>query len=317
MRDTKRKWREEVESLFDTFKDRQDFWSILRHHDIYGCLCTGEASIPALADIIGWTYSEQETANNKSTMAYLSHLLWLNISDTHAALIDILGGITTVEIVRYLKDWQTFYNILMENNAPRNLKRNHLKEQFIEIAGMPERTIERITRIVATCYRKEMRLIAPEDEIKSLVEKELCDLHGTRLAGFSYKFAHFCKIDYGLRFFYLLMQMCLIDSELMTCTNDDTGVPQNCSPTEDKEIIEKERPEALHKMIQFTCQLLRRIVDDYGNLIADDKRSTPLLGISMSGLMLPPQIGWSICQTLKERPSSALNWIADEISIWL
>ena len=57
IRDTNESDRSSVERLFDSLWDRRCFWALLGHHDIFGCLCTGEAAYSALIDMIGWTSS--------------------------------------------------------------------------------------------------------------------------------------------------------------------------------------------------------------------------------------------------------------------
>ncbi|MGD0339988.1 MAG: HD domain-containing protein [Bacteroidota bacterium] len=317
MRDVKDSWQHEIEDLFENVNDSRDFWALLRHHDIFGCLCTGEASMPALSDMVSWSV-DRIPSNEKRALAYISYLAWLNIADIDSTLLKILGGITTVEAYRYLSDWEDLRNYLADNRSVHGIiNRNEFKDWALDVSSHPESTIRRINRLVATSYRKEMGSIAPESNIKAIVEEELRALLGSRLERFCYCFARFCKLDYSLRFFYLLMRDSLLDEKLLERT-DDTDVTQ--FPTKVRPINtsnERSNIRALRKMVKNTCLVLNRLVEDYGNLVVGDLHSSPLIMVDMSGLMRPEATGWAICRSLKESPSRALGWITDEVSIRL
>ena len=317
MRDVKDSWRNEIENLFDNVNDSRDFWSLIRHHDIFGCLCTGEASMPALSDIVSWSV-DQITPNEKSEFAYISYLAWLNIADIDSTLLKILGGITTVEAYRYLSDWEELKNYLVDSRGtPITVNRNEFKNWTLDVSKYPHSTIRRITRLVASCYRKEMSSIAPESDIKAIVEEELRSLLGSRIESFCFCFARFCKLDYGLRFFHLLMRDSLLEENLLERSDNsgNTEIPKEVRHTN---INSKESNiKALRNMVKNTCLVLHRLVEDYGDLVVGDMNSSPLLMVDMSGLMRPEATGWAICRALKESPSRALGWITDEVSIRL
>ena len=91
MRDVNDSYRREIENLFDNVNDSRDFWALLRHHDIFGCLCTGEASLAALSDMISWSCPcDQAVSIDKTELAYISYLAWLNIADIDSALLQPL-----------------------------------------------------------------------------------------------------------------------------------------------------------------------------------------------------------------------------------
>jgi hypothetical protein len=319
MRDVRDDYRQQVENLLDDPEDRSMFWALLRHHDIYGCLCTGEASLPAMSDMVGWAHTERPTRGlDRSVGAYLTYLLWLNIADSDAQLRSILGGITAVEAYRYLSDWEELKEYLLDaHQQGHTVKREEFRDWLLGVDGHPDRTVRRITRLVATCYRKEMNAIPPESEIQTLVEEELRALHGARLEDFCYCFARFCKLDYGLRFFYILMRDTLLEEGLLkrADSSKDNEFPAKVELRE--QVDEQARLKSLRKMVDRTCFVLDRIVEDYGHLVTGDQRSSPLLGVNMSGLMRPENAGWAICQSLKKYPSRALGWIGDEIGVWV
>lgn len=341
MRDVSEDYRRSVENgLFSTFKERRDFWALLRHHDIYGCLCTGEASLPALFDMVSWSGSERKepTPLNKRPVAYLSYLALLNIADSDSSLLfnpnTQLKGITTVEVCRYLTDWGKIKGYLWEEYVKDGdfIKREQFKNWSLAVASHPEEAIRRITRLVASCYRAEMSGDeVPEAYISRLVEDELQSLHGARIEQFCYLFARFCKMDYGLRFFYILMRHALMDPEHRLKRWKRVGARKSPKSREnhfpeldDLEPLrlrsaerKRRREDCLRKVVNRTCLILSRMVEDYGHLVAADQRSSPLLCVVMAGLMTPVSTGWAICRSLKDAPSRALRWISDEIGVRL
>jgi hypothetical protein len=300
MRDVNEEDRRLIESLFNNMWDRRSFWSVLEHHDIFGVLCTGEASMPSLADIVGWTAEGFADINaGQSTPVIISFLLWLNIADSNASLIKPLNGITTVEAERYLRDWSRVISWILtaSKGGSYNLTRDKFKNMTLDLASRPHRTIQRISRLVSSCYRMNGKKVdnAVDEIITTLVEQELLALHGPRLQRFCYKLARFVKFDYALRFFSLLMKKELGRGKKNGASQEDV----------------------LKKAIAATCAILDRIVEEYGHLVDRDPLGSPRLGVDMSKLMNPSEIGDAICDSFKKSQARALRWIIDEIGVWL
>lgn len=151
--------------------------------------------------MVFWTADERSTPAHKSELAYISYLLWLNLADVNSTLKNTPGGITTVEALRFLVDWEELKKKLSDDRGlPVSINREEFKNWSLGISSSPQRTIRRITRILSTCYRREMDEIAPETDIKAIVAEELGALEGYRFERFCYCLARFCKFDYGLRF---------------------------------------------------------------------------------------------------------------------
>lgn len=296
MRDVNVKNREAIEELFENLWEKRFFWTLIRHHDIFGCICTGEASFPALADMLEWTADSDPMLDSPhSALSKMSFLLWLNIADSNSSLIPYMGGITTIEARRYLSDWNEIRIFLDNQSGIGNGKnREEFKHWALEKSGHPEMTIKRISRLIATCHRVVVGSLNPkrESEIQALVEEELQALLGPRFERFCYRFARFCKFDYALRFFYQLMRVSIKDK---------------------KNPGQKE----LRYMVMMTCSVLCRIVEEYGQLVDNETSSGTRLGVDMSNLMNPNETGEAICSSLQETPAGALWWIIDEISVWL
>ena len=298
MRDVKEEDRISIESLFRGLWEKRCFWLVLGHHDIFGCLCTGEASIAAMTDMVSWAPSlEKGSWALQSPAAQFSLLLWLNIADSNATFLlnplHLYRGLTTVEARRYLEDWQELMDHLLDGkNIPRQIKREEFKNWALNVASQPERAIQRITRLIASSFRNEnAKLILDdidlnklgkdeqikkqqevaeksityeiENQIQSFVEEELQILNGPRFEKFCLRFARFCKFDYAFRFFNLLMADALEESE-------------------------KDEQKALKNMTSRTCAILHRIVEEYGHLVDETSQHvSPRLGVDMSKLRDP------------------------------
>jgi hypothetical protein len=297
--------RRSIEALFDDFWDAERLLALLKHHDIFGCLCTGEASLPALADMIHWIGPAPfADASGKGVIAQVSFLDWLNIADSDASLLKFYGGITTVEAFRYLRDWNLVVDFLAKRSgAPA--RHDEFAAWAMTEATRADRTIERIARLVATCCRMITKDVAAGREllIKALVQRELLALHGPRFQRFCWRFARFAKLDYGLGFFAMLMDDALRQQRVHDpAAGDDKQVAQG-----------------IRVMIAGTCSILARIVEEYGHLVDDDRHPGLRLGVDMSKLTLPKETGLAICEALRSAQTSAgaLRWIVGEISIWL
>jgi hypothetical protein len=308
--DLDRSNRRDMESFFRDSWNTRCFLALLKHHDVYGCLCTGEASLPALGDMISWTSSiEMEPASGRSALAQFSFLNWLNIADSDASLLQYLGGITTVEANRYLQDWKLVTDFIKKRlEFKQPAKRAEFTEWAITEASRGDSTIRRIARLVATCFRTVTGWIDSqrESEIQTLVEEELQALHGPRFQKFARRFTRFVKLDYALRFFYVLMDGALDDQGLTSRDQRQSKDAPELSP-------------ALRRMVSWTCAILDRIVAEYGRLVEGEVPAAVRLGVDMSKLMTPNETGKAIRDALRSASGAAgaHRWIVDETSVWL
>jgi hypothetical protein len=336
MRDVKDSDRQAFEQglMEGAFDDKHNFWTLLSHHDVFGCLATGEASLPALSEMVGWSRAQNVQDYHRSPAALVSHLLLLNCADADSSLRFIPGapdGLRTVEVKRFLDDWEDVVKLLWDSdkNQPKTISREEFKEALLAQESHPERTIERITRFVTTSYRMNMPedLLVNESEVRTLVEDELAMLHGARLQMFCYLFARFCKIDYGRRFFDVVMLYELLD-EHNGLKKAKSELRAHEYPNEKELIVlskgqlgevewHRRRSLCLKGMTRRVCSILKRIVDDYGNSVAGDPRAAPLICVVMANLMpeSTQTIAWAICRALAEHESRALAWVSEEVAV--
>lgn len=339
LRDMKHDERKQLERLFPDAKQARNFLSVIGLHDIFGCLCTGEASEAALVNLTSWTTRELSDRTSADALAQLSLLLWLNLADANSTLREAFQGIPYTEAQRYFNDWKELRAYLQEDKN-KKVTRDQFKTLLLRKASHPASTIHRIARIVASAYRRETGLPLEAEEVVGIVEEELVALHGPRFEIFCQLFAHFCKLDYAIRFFYALMRRVLLvehssrtdDSILRRKQNvaldvepesDDVELSpfaeaqRGREPGDVDENFKELRDQALRAVVNFVGVITKRVVEEYGHLVDGDNRSTPLLGVNMSGLMKPASTGWSICESLLDSQSRAVNWIMDEVGIWL
>jgi hypothetical protein len=194
-----------------------------------------------------------------------------------------------------LEDWVKIKDFLWDGvyHHPKNLSREEFKEFLLDNASHPKRTIERIARIITTSYRMEVAgdlmcdeydLMHDESEVKTLVENELSMLHGSRFQTFCQLFSRFCKIDYGLRFFQLVMRFVLVNRSYLCIKKDMSPFvpPSADSIIKNQNILTDQmqrkicRSNCLKQMTRHTCSILKRFVDDYGSSVTGETISAPL-----------------------------------------
>jgi hypothetical protein len=246
--------------------------------------------------------------SGQSTLALISYILWLNIADCYASLPK-QKGITAIQAYCHFSDWELITDWLQSHPESRHehINRDELKEMTMDLARNPNRVIKRITRLVATCYRNNKYDFNEEigRMITTLVEEELLALHGPRLTRFCDRFSRFVKLDYAYGFFKVLIKK-EVDRAL---SGYDNKLEEFCHSESMKE--------ALRNAIAAVCAILDRIVAEYSHLVDQDPYGGPRLGVDMSKLTHPDQIGVAICDTFNKSQAKALRWIVDEISIWL
>jgi hypothetical protein len=339
MRDISDIYREGFEhSLLEgRFEDKHNFWTLLSHHDTFGGLCTGECSLPAFSQMESWAGDPRSIAPHRSPAAVLSYLLLLNIADADSSMWGPpleLGGLRTVEASRYFADWRDVKSLLWDDQhrpygQPKVLPRQAFKEALLKVAARPKNVIERLTRIVTTSYRVKIKgndFLLDETEVKKLVEDELEVLHGHRLEVFCNLFTRFCKIDYGRRFFDVIMQHVLLDAEHGLQESGAARDKYECPKEQEVRLrkgLELASPEfyakrtwCLKEMTRRICSIMRRIVDDYGDLVSREP-AVPLMCIVMANIMPRgnTKTAWAICSALKEHESRVLAWISEEVAV--
>lgn len=168
--------------------------TIIRDHDKFGVLSTGEASLPLLASIANLMQEEVKIQEQR-----LTALTLVSLADMSASFP--LSSCVAETVIR---DWSSFIRAL--ENAWGD--RGRLLPHVIREAQQYENTVERIRRLLREAARdaKGHRAALTDREMISDVLKTT---FMSRVDVFCQDFALVAKLDYSLRFFRLVVQECL------------------------------------------------------------------------------------------------------------
>lgn len=167
--------------------------TIIRDHDKFGVLSTGEASLPLLASITNLMQEEVKIQEQRLTALMLVSLADMSASFPLASCV--------AETV--IHDWNSFIRAL--ENAWGD--RGRLLPQIIHEAQQYENTVERIRRLLLTVNGGTSEQWMSNDG-RELISDVLKTTFMNRVDVFCQDFALVAKLDYSLRFFRLVMQEC-------------------------------------------------------------------------------------------------------------
>jgi hypothetical protein len=167
--------------------------TIIRDHDKFGVLSSGEASLPLLASTTNLMQEEVKIQEQR-----LTALMLVSLADMSASfpLSSCVAG--TV-----MQDWSRFIKAL--ENAWGD--RGRLLPHVLQEARQYESTVERIRRLLMTVSRDDSGQWEAIDD-KELISDILKTTFTNRLDVFCEDFALVAKLDYSLRFFRLVVQEC-------------------------------------------------------------------------------------------------------------
>lgn len=286
--------------------DREDFLQLLlvmvRDHDQFGVLGTGEASYPIL---IGAATSLGAAIDNQ--VRTVSSILWLNVADM--AGVENLN-MTSDDLERVISDWQWYIDAL--NTCYQ--KQERLADFIIRRASEEELVIRRISRLILEAARKaparygELREIdgsAGEMRVTELVRRQLRTVYPTHIPRreFTFEFTHICKLDYAKRFFEALVDFC--EGPRI----DDRKRPLNAWAAER---VDTER------FIYANLAILRRITSTYSAMIDSKRGPGNLIGVEMKDLTPDhaTEKTSQICRLLLDSHYPGLSWIMSDCPAW-
>lgn len=165
------------------------FEAVVRFHDYFGILSTGEASLPVAVDLVGL-----RGMNPPDARELFSILMIFNLADVYGSVGEVLPQKVDV----YCTDWRLLCAAIEKARGDRG--------QFFKIlrkrTQTPAATIDRLWRMMyegaPPPWRSE---IVPETIEEIFKEATL-----SRMYPFIKHFALFCKLDYCLAFTILLMK---------------------------------------------------------------------------------------------------------------
>ena len=163
---------------------------LIRHHDLYGVIGTGEGSAPVLIDTLPF---QSSTVIEQQTL--LSLLFLLNIADIAGVI-----PLTSQKASTLATEWKRLCTLLKECEGDRL----EFTKRLIASEQNPARAIERIRRLLLAPV--EPNCLQPEQVSAREVAEALRVTLGIQFHEFWSDFALVCKLDYALRFITQLEQ---------------------------------------------------------------------------------------------------------------
>jgi hypothetical protein len=167
--------------------------TIIRDHDKFGVLSTGEASLPLLASITNLIQEDVKVQEQR-----LTALMLVSLADMSASF-----PLRSCVAETVLQDWSRFIKAL--ENAWGD--RGRLLPQVLKEAQQYENTVERIGRLVREASRDPVGQWAEIND-SELISDVLKTTFMNRIDVFCQDFALVAKLDYSLRFFRLVVKEC-------------------------------------------------------------------------------------------------------------
>jgi hypothetical protein len=289
------------EQLLTLLGHREDYLELLlvmvRDHDEFGVLCTGEASY---AILLNATTSLRNVDEDKRRI--LASIMWLNLADIAGTPKVVL----TYSTVKKIYDDFIWYLEAIKNCKTKG---QTLEEHVIKESGNEDVVVERISRLLIESSRNyedrfnELTKTSPHGlYVHQLVRNQLRRVYTTHnlRQEFASEFAHVCKMDYCKRFIEALIGYCEGSKE-----KGSLGDWQR----------ERKRTDTL---IYFVFAILRRITSTYKAMIRSDDGIGNLIGVEMKDLTPEnaPDKTQEICKLLVEEHYPGLSWMMSDCPAW-
>jgi len=168
------------------------FVTVIKYHDLFGVLSTGEASYPVMLDLIPLT-----GANVDEAIQLFYILFILNLADVYGSVDKIFPH----KVKYFCHDLKLLIKVITECSGDRKT----FFDSLVKISQKTESTIHRITRFLMEGAPKEWK-----EELDKDPEIINDSFKNATIAGqyrFCNNFALFCKLDYSLSFKILMMKV--------------------------------------------------------------------------------------------------------------
>ncbi len=279
-----RKWFEASDDLKGGEEEANYFFrfflKLLRYHDMWGNITTGEASMVMLSSAID--------LNDRPSGAkiFLGHLVLLNLADQFGTpalykKTDCKPQCLDSEMLRALIGrWNIVANVLSKTREDPE----EVRAELLRSAGQASETVNRLYALL----RASGISIKERRDVNEIL-KAVC---GGRYYAFCEDFG-VVRLSYALRFFRSLRERAEQENSYLPLDRQFTP----------------------YRQALLVLTVLKRILDTYEPLIRANKAQKSETGIEMSWLARSDEVKDSIIQTLlgQER-ESALSWIDDEVS---
>ena len=295
----------EKNDLRSLLGDREDYLQLLmimiRDHDEFGVLSTGEASYPILlraANSLGNNTDDQKQI--------ISAIMWLNLADMAGTPgLDM----TMEDVKKTISDWKWFLDAL--DRCDNGLER--IDDYIIKEAGREYMVEERICRLLLEASRdvprryEELRLPTNRGLMVShLVREQIRTVYPTEIPrrDFAFQFTHLCKLDYGKRFFASLVEYY-------------EGPPESGEKSRSLPKWAKERVETVD-LIYAVLAILRRLTSTYSAMSHSEGGPGRLIGVEMKDLTPrnAPEKTAQIIKLLLDSHYPGLSWMMSDCLAW-
>jgi hypothetical protein len=276
----------------------QTLMILVRDHDRFGTLCTGEASYPILlqtADSAGYDPKERQQV--------LSCLMLCNLADI-AGLPQLPDGMSVLDrstVDTVLTDWDWFRTTV----GLCSTKGKDLEKEVIEAASKEKLVIERIHRLLREASRRWPERHAELDD-EDLIRNALNTVFPTAgmKAEFCRQFTRVCKLDYGKRFFEALVEYC----EGPALEHDARSTLHRWSKNRKGKV----------EVVYAVLGVLKRITSSYAAMIRSDTGTGNLIGVEMKDLTPEgfPDKTARIIELILDDHYPGLTWLISDVTAW-
>jgi hypothetical protein len=293
--------REKLKSIFQNEDDVRLLMIIIRDHDQFGVLSTGEASVPIFLGAINSGESHEDRKR------IISALALCNLADM-AGTFDIDGEATD----RLLGDWYWLMGALEDCAASGKRSDEYLVWQASRIRtaeptpweakllkehphiGIPS-VSERVRRLLMEASRRFPNRRS-EFNNEQLFVNCLETVFGSEnsIREFAQQFAHVCKLDYGKRFFETLVRYC----------DGNSQAGRNRASRDD--------------VIYAAFGVLKRITVTYAAMIRSGDRPGNLIGVELKDLTPDnaPEKTDRIIELIVSSHYPGLTWMMSDVPAW-
>jgi hypothetical protein len=293
----------EKDDLRSLLGDREDYLQLLmimiRDHDEFGVLSTGEASYPILLRAI------KSLGNNADDQKQIiSAIMWLNLADMAgtASLV-----VTADDLKKFIHDWEWLLNVIDVCHQ----KKERLDDYLIREASDEDLVQERITRLLLEACRgvprrdEELRKKLRPDQVSAKVRKAISTVYPTDNPNrsFASELTHICKLDYGKRFFTSLVEY----YEGPPVSGEKRFLPKWAEKYVDTE-----------DLIYSVLAILRRLTSTYSAMTRSEAGPGSLIGVEMKDLTPrnAPEKTAQIIELLHKSHYPGLSWMMSDCLAW-
>ena len=293
--------------------------AVIRDHDKFGIISTGEGSLSVITDLLNPAKTDVEFYR-----AAIVTLLMINMADIAVSAPD---GLRDPQATWLVDDAELILNRLENAQGSRLSLVRSLTAADQESA----RTILRISRLVDSAYKNAILVQKrryekwnqanngqkpPQDytfrqdnwpqipfsTILDAVNDELqVEFLGAAHQKFCRDFSHFSKLDYALYFFGEIARQCNM-----------------------VRLNEKRQEYPLENLVEPMIEVLKSVVNTYQELTVEDELSPRRIGIQMEGLLRTDRIKETVSALLtgnvpqaRRTRADVISWITNEVSVWL